>query len=154
MKETKKIIAPVNGHAISLSEISDPVFSNKVLGDGMAIIPSDGKIVSPVDGRIVTIADGKHAYGFLTEDEVNVVVHVGLESVTLKGEGFKVLAKAGDVVKAGDLIAEVDLELLKSKGIKTVTPVIVLGDHQENIHMVVSGADTVAAGVTEVIALA
>lgn len=90
-----------------LSEVPDSVFSEKVLGDGVAIIPADGKIVSPVDGEISTVAETSHAYGFTSEDGQEVLVHVGLETVSLNGECFKVYGKAGDKVKAGDLVAEV-----------------------------------------------
>ena len=149
-----QIMAPVNGQAISLSELNDAVFANKILGDGIAIIPADGKIVSPVNGKVATVAVGDHAYGFLTEDDVNVLVHVGLESVNLKGEGFKVLVKAGDAVKVGDPVAEVDVEFLREKGISLVTPVIVCGeDVQDRISGIVTGVATVKAGETAVITL-
>ena len=96
-----------------LSEVPDSVFSEKVLGDGVAIIPADGKIVSPVDGEISTVAETSHAYGFTSEDGQEVLVHVGLETVSLDGECFKVYGKAGDKVKAGDLVAEVDLQYIE-----------------------------------------
>lgn len=107
------ILAPLTGKAVLLSEVPDPVFSEKVLGDGVAIIPADGKIVSPVDGEISTVAETSHAYGFTSEDGQEVLVHVGLETVSLDGECFKVYGKAGDKVKAGDLVAEVDLQYIE-----------------------------------------
>lgn len=120
-----KIAAPVSGRAVPVTEVPDATFSEKILGDGIAIIPTDGKILSPVDGTLSTVADTSHAFGFLSDDGFDVLVHVGLETVALKGEGFRVLKKAGDRVKKGDLIAEVDLKLLKSKNINPITPVIV-----------------------------
>ena len=122
------ILAPLTGKAVPLSEVPDPVFSDKVLGDGVAIIPTDGKIVSPVDGEISTVAETGHAYGFTSEDGQEILVHVGLETVSLNGECFKVYGKEGDKVKAGDLVAEVDLNYLKEKEINPITPVLLCSD--------------------------
>lgn len=119
------ITAPVSGTLMALDEVPDPVFSGKVLGDGVAVIPEDGKILSPVDGEVSSVTDTYHAYGFHSDDELDVLVHFGLETVALKGEGFTPHVKQGDRVKAGDLIAEVDMELLKKKGIQTITPILV-----------------------------
>lgn len=130
--ESKKvpevILAPLTGKAVPLSEVPDPVFSDKVLGDGVAIIPADGKIVSPVDGEISTVAETGHAYGFTSEDGQEILVHVGLETVSLNGECFKVYGKAGDKVKKGDLVAEVDLGYLKEKEMNPITPVLLCSD--------------------------
>lgn len=130
--ESKKvpevILAPLTGKAVPLSEVPDPVFSDRVLGDGVAIIPADGKIVSPVDGEISTVAETGHAYGFTSEDGQEILVHVGLETVSLNGECFKVYGKAGDKVKKGDLVAEVDLGYLKEKEINPITPVLLCSD--------------------------
>ena len=125
------VLSPLTGKAVSLSEVPDPVFAEKVIGDGIAIIPEDGKIVSPVDGEISSIAETGHAYGFTADNGLEVLVHVGLETVSLKGECFKVYAKAGDKVKAGDLIAEVDLNLLKEKGLNSISPVLICSDLEE-----------------------
>lgn len=125
------ILAPLTGKTVSLSEVPDPVFAEKVIGDGIAIIPEDGKIVSPVDGEVSSIAETGHAYGFTADNGLEVLVHVGLETVSLKGECFKVYAKAGDKVKAGDLIGEVDLNLLKEKGLNSISPVLICSDLEE-----------------------
>ncbi|MDD5969274.1 MAG: PTS transporter subunit IIBC [Anaerostipes sp.] len=124
MKE-RKILAPVKGKVIPLEQVPDEVFAQKVLGDGVGIIPEEGKIYSPVDGKITTITDTLHAYGFETEDGIQMIVHFGLETVSLKGKGFTSKVKVGQKVKAGDLIAEVDLEYLKEQNVETITPVIV-----------------------------
>ena len=126
-KETAgfSIIAPLSGEIIPLEQVPDPVFSDKVLGDGAAILPKDGKIYSPVNGTLATIAATKHAFGFQTDDGLEILVHVGLETVSLNGEGFTVHKQEGDSVKVGDLIAEADLELFQSKGLKTITPVLI-----------------------------
>lgn len=146
------ILAPLTGKAVPLSEVPDSVFSEKVLGDGVAIIPADGKIVSPVDGEISTVAETSHAYGFTLEDGQEVLVHVGLETVSLNGECFKVYGKAGDKVKAGDLVAEVDLEYLKEKEINPITPVLICSDTEGKELQYTEG--DVKAGESKVLVLA
>lgn len=121
----KKIFSPLNGRAVTLDSVPDPVFSGRVLGDGCAVIPEDGKIYSPVDGKISTVAETLHAYGITSDDGVEILVHFGLETVSMKGEGFISHVKEGDRVTAGQLIAEADIELLKSRGIDLITPVLV-----------------------------
>ena len=118
------IMAPLSGKIVALEQVPDPVFSEKALGDGIAILPEDGKIYSPVNGEIASVAATKHAYGFQSEDGVDVLVHVGLETVGLQGEGFTVHKQEGDKVKIGDLVAEADLEFIKNKGLNLVTPVL------------------------------
>ncbi|MCI6887664.1 MAG: PTS transporter subunit IIBC [Lachnospiraceae bacterium] len=122
-----EIMSPLTGKAVALEQVPDPVFSQKIIGDGMAVIPEDGRIVSPVDGEVVSVAETCHAFGFRSKEGVEMLVHVGLETVSLKGECFKVHAKVGDQVKKGDLIAEVDLGDLKEKGMNPITPVLVCG---------------------------
>ncbi len=124
-KNLKTVIAPINGKVISLDEVPDPVFSDRVLGDGCAIIPEDGKIYSPVNGKISSIADTFHAYGIESDDGLEILIHFGLETVSLKGQGFTPHVKVGDKVKVGDLIAEVDIKLLKNHNINLITPVLI-----------------------------
>lgn len=124
-KKAVVIASPLNGAVVTLDQVPDPVFSGKVLGDGCAVIPSDGKIYSPVNGEISSVAKTRHAYGFLSDDGLEVLVHFGLETVALDGEGFTPHLKEGDKVRVGDLVAEVDVDLLKSKNINMITPVIV-----------------------------
>lgn len=119
--------APVTGTAVPIEQVPDPVFSQKIIGEGAAIEPTDGRIVSPVDGEVVSVAPTLHAYGFRTEEGVEVLVHFGLETVGLKGECFQAYVKPGDKVKAGELVAEADLKALSEKKINAVTPVLVCG---------------------------
>lgn len=119
------IAAPISGEAIPLDKVPDPVFADKVLGDGCAIIPDNGKIYSPVDGKISSVAETFHAYGITSDDGIEIMIHFGLETVALKGEGFIPHVKAGDRVKKGDLIAEADIDFLKSKNINLITPVLI-----------------------------
>ena len=125
-----KILSPMTGEAVGLGEVPDPVFSQKIVGDGMAVIPSEGKLLSPVDGEIISVADTKHAYGLRTAEGLELLIHVGLETVHLNGECFQVFVKPGDKVKAGDLLAEVDLAYLKEREINPITPVLVCGGFQ------------------------
>ena len=122
-----KILSPMTGEAVGLGEVPDPVFSQKIIGDGMAVIPSEGKLLSPVDGEVISVADTKHAFGLRTAEGLELLIHVGLETVHLKGECFQVFVKPGDKVKAGDLLAEVDLAYLKERKINPITPVLVCG---------------------------
>ena len=151
MNNEKKVIAPLSGKVIALSEVPDEVFSAKVLGDGAAIIPADGKIVSPVNGEVSTVSETLHAYGFTSDDGLEILVHVGIDSVALKGAGFTAHVKEGDKVKAGDLVAEVDLDVLKANNIPTITPVLVC-DGADELVMTAAEGD-VAAGKNVVLTL-
>ena len=147
----KSILAPLSGQAIPLEQVPDDVFSQKILGDGIAIIPTDGKIYAPVDGEIASVAETLHAYGFTSEDGLEILVHVGLDSVKLKGEGFTSHVQAGDKVKAGQLVAEVDLKFLISQGVPATTPVLICEGAEDVALNTVTG--DVKAAKTKVITL-
>ena len=151
LEKNLSVLAPVSGKIIALEQVPDPVFSGKTLGDGVAIIPEDGKIYSPVDGTVTTVSTTLHAYGFTTADGVDILVHIGLETVSLKGEGFKVYIKDWDTVKKGELIAEVDLTYLDRKGISVISPVLIC-DGAENMTMDTANGKA-SAGKTEIITL-
>ena len=133
------VYAPLTGQVVALDQVPDPVFAEKALGDGAAIIPEDGKIYSPVTGEVASVAATKHAFGFSSDDGLEVLVHVGLETVGLDGEGFTVNVKEGDHVKAGDLIAVVDLKLLAEKKLNPITPVIICDGADEKVMKVAEG---------------
>lgn len=146
-----QIVSPLNGKVVPLEEVPDPVFSEKILGDGIAVIPTDGKIVSPVDGEVISVADTLHAYGFAAEDGMEILVHFGLETVSLNGEVFKSHVKVGDKVKKGDLIAEADIAGIQAKGLQIITPVLICGGLEEKI--LGYGTGDVKAGKTTVLTI-
>lgn len=118
------IFAPMTGKVVSLSEVPDKAFSDKTMGDGVAIIPEEGLVYSPISGYITMIAESKHAFGFQTDDGLDIMVHVGLDAHEVTRETTVIHVKEGARVQAGDLVAEIKLEALKEKGINTITPVI------------------------------
>lgn len=120
-----KIVSPVNGVISPLEAVPDPVFSEKMMGEGIAITPTDGYFLAPVDGEIVQLPDSKHAYGIRSENGLEILVHIGLETVSLKGEGFDAQVKAGDTVKAGDPVITCDLDFLKNNVENTITPIVI-----------------------------
>ncbi|KJJ72422.1 PTS transporter subunit IIBC [Clostridium sp. FS41] len=122
-----QILSPLTGTVVPLEDVPDPVFSQKIIGDGIAVLPRDGRLVSPVDGEVVSVADTLHAYGLRSDEGIEVMVHFGLETVSLKGEFFTCHVKPGDKVKAGDLLAEADLKGLEEKQVNTITPVLICG---------------------------
>jgi sugar PTS system EIIA component len=136
-KEVKKeetIVAPLTGKIVSIEEVPDPTFSQKMMGDGIAIEPSEGVVVSPVDGEIVQFFHTKHAIGIQSESGAEILIHVGLETVNMNGEGFEGHVNVGDKVKAGDKLLTFDLDLIKEKAASTVTPIVITnGDAVESL---------------------
>lgn len=127
MKGKKPIVlaAPVKGECIPISEVNDPTFAEEILGKGMAIKPADGKFYAPADGTISTLFPTGHAVGLTTADGVEMLIHVGLDTVNLKGQFFDTKVEADQAVKKGDLLLEADIEEIKKAGYDTVTPVLI-----------------------------
>ncbi|MBM7656110.1 beta-glucoside-specific PTS transporter subunit IIABC [Neobacillus cucumis] len=126
----ESISSPLTGLAKPLVEISDPVFANESMGKGIAIIPEDGKVYSPVDGTVTMAFPTKHAYGFTSNAGGEVLIHIGMDTVKLNGEGFTSYVETGSKVKKGDLIAEFDLKKLKQLGYDLTTPVVVTNSNK------------------------
>ncbi|MDO4813941.1 MAG: PTS glucose transporter subunit IIA [Gemella sp.] len=122
-EQTVKAFA--TGDVVNISEVPDPVFAQKMMGDGFAIVPSEGVVVSPVDAEIVNVFPTKHAVGLKTSAGVELLIHIGLETVSMQGEGFEAHVKEGDKVSAGDKLVTFDLELVKEKAKSTITPCVV-----------------------------
>ncbi len=123
--ETIELASPLSGDVIPLSQVEDAVFAGGVLGEGLAIIPSEGKVYAPADGIISAVVDSKHAVGITTDTGVEILIHVGLDTVQLGGEGFTLHCKAGDKVKKGSLLLEFDMNKIKEAGFPVTTPVLV-----------------------------
>lgn len=119
------IVSPAKGKSVALKEVSDPTFAEEMLGKGAAVIPEEGKIYAPADGEIGMVFDTLHAVSMTTDFGAELLIHIGLDTVKLKGEGFKGHVKAGDHVKKGDLLLEADLEKVKAAGYDIITPVVV-----------------------------
>lgn len=125
-KEKQTImIAAQSGTAVNITEVPDPVFAQKVLGDGIAIIPSSNEVFAPCTGTIAQVASTLHAVGIESDDGLEVLVHLGIDTVNLKGEGFTCYVKVGQHVKAGEKIMEMDVELIKSKNLNPISPCII-----------------------------
>lgn len=125
-KQTEKdICSPVCGEVTELSEIPDPTFASGALGEGVGVRPSEGKVYAPFDGTVATVFDTKHAIGLEGEDQIELLVHVGLETVSLNGAPFTVHVESGQKVKEGDLLLEFDMEQIKAAGLETITPIII-----------------------------
>ncbi|WP_066070429.1 PTS sugar transporter subunit IIA [Neobacillus soli] len=120
----QEFIMPIEGEIIPITEVEDPVFSEKMMGDGFAIIPENGLVVSPVDGEIMNVFPTKHAIGIKSKKGFEILIHVGLETVNLKGEGFTVLVEEGKKVTKGKELLRFDLEYIKKAAASSVTPVI------------------------------
>ena len=124
----------MKGKVVDITEVPDPVFAQKMMGDGFAIIP-EGKLISPVAGEIIQVFPTKHAFGIKSGD-VEILIHVGLETVAMKGEGFDVAVSAGDRVEVGQTLLTYDLELVKEKAKDIITPCVITNmDAVENIEV-------------------
>ncbi|MBI0580248.1 PTS transporter subunit EIIC [Neobacillus cucumis] len=117
-------VMPIEGEIIPITEVPDQVFSQKMMGDGFGIVPANGSLVSPVDGEILNVFPTKHALGIRSKQGYEILIHIGLDTVNLKGEGFTVLVNEGDKVTKGQAILNFDLEFIKKSVPSTVTPVI------------------------------
>lgn len=144
MKGTANICSPLTGTAVALSSVSDPTFAEEILGKGAAVIPTDGHVVSPVNGTVETVFETLHAIGMKSEEGVELLIHIGLDTVKLEGKYFTAHVKSGDPVKVGDPLVDVDLEKVKEAGYDIVTPVIISNSFDYGDVLAVSGQDVKA----------
>lgn len=126
--QVSSIYSPTNGELNDLNSLNDGVFSEKMLGNGFVVSQTDGMVYAPISGELVTVFPTKHAYGIKSKDGINVLVHIGIDTVNLNGEGFETKLSQGGFVKQGDLLAKVDLELLKEKNLKSDVVVVVTSE--------------------------
>ena len=143
------ILAPLTGEVKNIEEVPDPVFAGRMMGDGVAIVPTEGVVVSPVDGEIVQLFHTKHAVGIKAKNGTEILIHIGLETVKMGGEGFEAHVSEGQAVKAGDKLISFDLELIREKAKSTITPIVITNtDAAESINTTVGVSAT--KGSTEV----
>ena len=140
IKEAVKIMAPIKGNAITLEKVNDGVFSENILGEGAAIEPEEGKVYAPFDGKVSMLFDTNHAIGFISPEGVEILVHIGIDTVQLNGKYFDIKVKENQQVKKGELVATFDKEGIISDGYRTVTPVVITNtDEFEEIKVITQG---------------
>lgn len=132
-KEEFNVVAPASGILTKLEDVKDPVFAEKMMGDGFAIQPNDSTIVAPISGTIISLPKTKHAIGIKTEDGIEVLVHIGLDTVDLNGEGFTAFAQEGNEIKQGDKLVKFDPEFMKQKGIDTTVMTIFTAGYDKKV---------------------
>ncbi len=147
-KKLDALYAPVAGKAVPVSQVPDPTFAEELLGKGIAIEPTEGKIYAPCDATVDMMFETGHAVSLMADFGAEILIHVGLETVSLKGKHFTIHAANGDKVKKGDLLMEFDLEAIKAEGFNTITPVLVcnsgeFGTFKTHVDKVVTSADAV-----------
>ena len=119
------VTAPVSGKVVPLSEVPDPTFAQGILAPGAAVQPSEGRIVAPANGTVDMMFDTGHAVSMTTAEGAELLIHVGIDTVNLKGEHYTAKCKSGDTVRKGDTLIEFDLDAIKAAGYEVVTPIIV-----------------------------
>jgi len=141
--EANTVYAPLQGQIINLEDTPDPVFAGKALGEGCAIVPTKGQVVAPFDGEVKMLFDTKHAIGLLSDDGIETLIHVGLNTVELGGQGFTAHVAMGDKVKCGQTLLTFDLDEISAKGYKMITPVVISNTNNY------SNVNKVKEGITE-----
>ena len=134
------VLAPIDGTVIPLEQLPDETFATAILGPGCGLEPTGDMVYAPFDGTVTTIADTLHAVGLMSDDGIEVLIHVGMDTVEMNGKGFKALVKEGDKVKAGTPLLKVDLEAIRAAGHPTATALIVTNsDDLPEISVVANG---------------
>ena len=142
-EEPKKgVFAPITGTLLSITEVPDPVFSQKMMGDGFAIEPTEGNVYSPVAGKVLNVFPTKHAVALQSDEGHEILIHFGMDTVTLKGEGFTAHVGEGDIVTPETLLLSVDLDAVRPKVPYLVTPVVFTNLNEKVIELKVTGPVT------------
>lgn len=137
----EEIVSPLKGSIVPLSEVKDEAFSQEMMGKGVAILPSEGRVVSPVNGVVATVAKSKHSVSIISHKGAEVLIHVGMDTVKLKGQHFESFVKPGDEVKVGDVLLECNLEQIRQAGYEIVTPIIITNtSNYQTIRIPASGS--------------
>lgn len=152
-KEVNKeieIYAPLTGEYINIENIPDPVFAQKMMGEGFGINPTEGEVVSPIEGKVENVFPTKHAIGLKADNGLEILVHIGLDTVQLDGQGFEILVSSGDTVQVGDPLLKFDLEYIRNNAKDVISPIIITNsDQTESIH--VNDVKAVIKGETKVV---
>ena len=135
------LYAPMAGAAVSVSEVPDPTFAEGMLGDGIAIIPTDGKVCAPCDATVDMMFTTGHAVSLVADCGAEILIHVGLETVSLEGKPFTIHAANGDKVKKGQLLIEADLDAVKAAGLPTITPMVICNTDAYSTFNTIVGKD-------------
>lgn len=146
-----KILVPITGIVSSVKECQDPVFAGEMVGKGSLILPSEGKVYSPVDGEISMVAESKHALGITSNTGLEILIHIGLDTVELNGEPYTSHVSQGQKIKAGDLLMEFDIEKIKASGKAVESPVIITNADDKEINLLANGQTTHGEALMEVI---
>ena len=136
-----KLLAPVNGKTIALENVPDKVFASKMMGDGMGFEYEGNTIYAPCDGKITLVANTLHAVGITSENGAEILIHIGLDTVSLNGKGFKKLINQGDKVKKGTPLIEIDRQYMKEQDINLITPMVVTNAANYEINVIDEGKD-------------
>lgn len=147
-----EVQAPMSGKVIPLSEVNDSVFSSEMMGKGVAILPDKGVVQAPFSGKVVTVTPTKHAIGLVSDDGIELLIHVGIDTVSLNGQFFDVLVKEGDEMKTGDHLLSFDIEGIQSNHLDVVTPIIVTNSTQY-LDVIHTGDAHVTAGQNKLLML-
>lgn len=151
MNTTKKILAPLSGKIMTLKNVPDPVFAEKLTGDGLAIKAECNTVLAPCDGEITLFFDTKHAFAVTTPEGIQVLVHIGLNSIILNGEGLTALKQLGDKVKAGEPVLQIDCDLCQKRDIDMISPVLIV-NHERTADLACTAENTpVTAGQDTII---
>ncbi|MBF4785092.1 PTS sugar transporter subunit IIA, partial [Clostridioides difficile] len=123
-KEVNILVTPVEGKVIDLSKVNDELFASKTLGDGVAIIPTNGNLYAPCDSEVVMLFETKHAIGLRTKNGAEILIHIGINTVSMNGDGFKTFVKTGDNVKEGDLLIQFDLDKISHANLDSTVMIV------------------------------
>lgn len=152
-KEVNKnieIYAPLTGEYVKIEDIPDPVFAQKMMGEGFGINPTEGEVVSPIEGKVDNVFPTKHAIGLKADNGLELLVHIGLDTVQLDGEGFEVLVNSGDTVQVGDSLVKFNLEYISNNAKSVISPVIITNTDQTSA-ININDVNAIVKGETKVV---
>lgn len=151
IKTEEALFAPLSGKILSLEDVPDPVFSQKLMGNGIAIEPTEGVIVAPIECQVIQVFHTKHAIGLRSQSGIEILIHIGLETVSMNGDGFEVHVKEGQKVKVGEPLITADLTLIKKQAASTITPIIITNSDKVEILNTIVSEGNVTKGSTHIL---